>query len=271
MTTELVLIRHGHAVRVNGDYVQAPLTDLGRKQAELTGLRFCNESFHLDGFYSSPIRRTKETSALIGSKVAQVPAVRNGIQELEGLEVPYLVLMEFLAHIGWFGHYLYDNSGKPVHWPIMGRVSQVVTDVLKKHEGGRVGIVTHSGVISCILAWYFPDKRRRWWRYVVDNCSLTIFRLDGAKVELVVVNDTKHLSDALTTKQPPAASVQVVNKVEETVDAVTPKTAEQKASEAEPAAKAVETPTEKPSETPALKKVEEKVNEGATLEKEIKK
>ena len=178
-----------------------------------------------------------------------------------------LLMMEFLAHVGWFGHYLYDNSGKPVHWPIMGRVSQVVTDVLKKHDGGRVGIVTHSGVISSILAWYFPDKRRRWWRYVVDNCSCTIFRIDNAKVELVVVNDTKHLSDALTTKQPPAGTVQVVNKVEQTVDAVAaPKQGEQKTD----TAAAPKKEEEKGEEAPALKKVEEKVNEGATLKKEIK-
>jgi broad specificity phosphatase PhoE len=38
MATELILIRHGHAKRINGDYVHAPLTALGEKQAALTGL-----------------------------------------------------------------------------------------------------------------------------------------------------------------------------------------------------------------------------------------
>lgn len=262
MATELVLIRHGHAVRVNNDYVLAPLTDLGRRQAELTGLRLCDEAVHFDGYYASPLRRTRETSALIGSKIAQIPAIQNGIQELEGIEVPSLVLMEFLAHLGLFGSYLYVNSGKAVHWPIMGRVSRVVTDVLKKHTGGRVGIVTHSGVISSILAWYFPDKRRRWWRYVVDNCSLTIFRIDGTKIELVTVNDTKHLSDALTTKQPPAGTIQVVSKVEETVNG-------DGAAEKADVAPMPKSDKGKANEVPALEKVQEKVNEGATLKKEI--
>lgn len=225
MSTELVLIRHGHAVRVNGDYVNAPLTEVGRTQAELTGLRFCNQEIALDGFYSSPIRRTKETSALIASKISKIPAIQPGIQELEGIEVPTLVLFEFLAHVGWFGKYLYENSGKPVHWPIMGRVSQVITDLVKKHEGGRVAVVTHSGVISSILAWYFPNKRRRHWRYVVDNCSLTRLQIDGAHAELLVMNDTQHLSDALTTKQPPAGTVQVAQKVERKAEeVVAPKT-----------------------------------------------
>lgn len=218
--TELVLIRHGNAVRVNGDYINAPLTPLGRTQAERTGLRFCEENFHLDGFYTSPLRRTKETSALIGSKNGQIPSIRNGIQELEGFEVPMLAMMEFLAHVGWFGKYLYENSGKPIHWPIVGRVSSVVTEVLKKHEGGRVAIVTHSGVISSVLAWYFPNKRRRWWVYTVDNCSLTRLKVDGTQAELIVVNDTNHLSDALTTKQPPAQTVDAANKAEAKVEEI---------------------------------------------------
>lgn len=220
MSTELVLIRHGHAVRVNGNYVNAPLTQVGRTQAELTGLRFCNQDIAFDGFYSSPLRRTRETSALIASKIGKIPDIKNGIQELEGIEVPTLVLMEFLAHVGWFGKYLYENSGKPVHWPIMGRVSQVITDLLKKHDGGRIAVVTHSGVISSVLAWYFPQKRRRWWVYVVDNCSLTRLKIDGNSAELVIVNDTDHLSDALTTKQPPAATVQVAQKAENKVEQV---------------------------------------------------
>lgn len=221
MATELVLIRHGHAVRVNGDYVQAPLTELGRTQAELTGARFCNEGFEFDGFYASPLRRTKETSAIIGTKIGKIPAIQQGIQELEGIEVPTLVGMEFLAHVGWFGRYLYDNAGKPLPWwPIVGRVSAVIAELVKKYDGGRVTVVTHSGVISSVLAWYFPAKRRRWWQYTVDNCSLTRLFVVGAQAELIVVNDTAHLSAALTTKQPPAATVQVANKAEEKVEDV---------------------------------------------------
>jgi len=207
---------------VNGDYVKAPLTELGRTQAERTGLRFCDEAIHLDGYYTSPLRRTKETSAIIGSKINRIPAIQQGIQELEGIEVPALVLFEFLAHFGWFGKYLYENVGKPVKWPIMGRVSTVISDLVKKHDGGRFAITTHSGVISSVLAWYFPNRRRRWWVYTVDNCSLTQLRIDGTHAELIMVNNTDHLSAPLTTTQPPAKTVQVANKVEQQVEEALP-------------------------------------------------
>lgn len=222
METELTLIRHGHAVRVNGDYVRAPLTELGRKQAELTGMRFCAEQERFDGFYTSPLRRTKETSAIIGSKTEQIPDIKPGIQELEGIEVPLLVLFEFLARVGWFGGYLYNNVGKPLKWPIAGRVSTVISDLLKKHEGGKIAVVTHSGVISSVLAWYFPQKRRQYWVYVVDNCSLTRLRINGTRAELIIVNDSAHLSAALTTKQPPAATVEVAKQAEKKIEQAVP-------------------------------------------------
>lgn len=217
MSTELVLIRHGHAVRVKGDYIHAPLTELGKRQAELTGDRFCNDAFTFDRLYSSPLRRTKETSAIIGTKIGQIPSIQNGVQELEGFEVPLLVLSEFLAYVGWFGNYLYENSGKALTWPIMGRVSHVLAELVKRHDGGRFTLVTHSGVISSVLAWYFPNRRRRWWAYTVDNCSITCLRIQETTAELLMVNNTDHLSAALTTKQPPAGTVQVANKTEQKI------------------------------------------------------
>ena len=62
MSTELILIRHGHAVRVNGDYFHAPLTQLGQEQAKQTGQYFSVPENHLDGIYASPLRRTQETA-----------------------------------------------------------------------------------------------------------------------------------------------------------------------------------------------------------------
>jgi broad specificity phosphatase PhoE len=58
VATELILIRHGHAVRVKGDYIRAPLTQLGQEQAAQTGQYLGEPQNHLDGFYCSPLRRT---------------------------------------------------------------------------------------------------------------------------------------------------------------------------------------------------------------------
>src|SRR5512141_2046232 len=97
MATELILIRHGHAVRVHGDYYHAPLTQLGQEQAAQTGQYFSEPQNHLDGFYSSPLRRTQETAKIIGQKIGQSAEFRIGVQEVRWWELPALVILEILS------------------------------------------------------------------------------------------------------------------------------------------------------------------------------
>jgi broad specificity phosphatase PhoE len=223
MATELILIRHGNCVRINGDYVHAPLTDLGQEQAELTGKYLCERSERLAGLYCSPLRRARETAARIGAEAGLAPHVKNGIQEVEAAEVLPLVLCETLARSGLLGRYLYTHAGLPVHWPIVGRAARVMTELVALYPEQRVAVVAHSGVISAVLAWYYPMRRRRWWRYTVDNCSLTRLRVEGTRAELVAVNDTRHLQPEITTSQPPAPAVTAAAQVEDTIAAPPPR------------------------------------------------
>lgn len=209
MATELILIRHGHAVRVNGDYFHAPLTQLGQKQAEQTGQYFSAPENHLDGFYSSPLRRTQETAHIIGAKIGHDPELRSGVQEVRLIELPALVILEILSITDLVEDYLDTRAGGPIRWPIEGRVSAELLDIVAKHPDQRVAVIAHAGVISAALSWYLPEKRWRWWRTTVSNCSLTRFRVEGNRAELLAVNDIQHLSPALITTQPPTAVVEI--------------------------------------------------------------
>src|SRR5579859_4455406 len=91
LATELILIRHGYTIRVNGDYVHAPLTPLGQQQAAQTGQYLATQQ-PLGGLYSSPLRRAQETATLIGAQIGETPEIKAGIQEVEGVEVPLLGL-----------------------------------------------------------------------------------------------------------------------------------------------------------------------------------
>jgi broad specificity phosphatase PhoE len=99
MATEIILIRHGNAVRVNGDYFHAPLTELGQEQAAQTGQYFRASQNHLDGLYSSPLRRTQETANIIGAKIGQQAELRPDLQEVRSFELPILVILEILSHL----------------------------------------------------------------------------------------------------------------------------------------------------------------------------
>ena len=209
MATELILIRHGNAVRINGDYFHAPLTRLGREQAAKTGQFFNATQNHLDGFYSSPLRRTQETAHIIGSVIGQNAELRPGIQEVRFTELPALMVMEILSIADSVEDYLDAHAGGPIRWPIEGRVSAVLLDIVSRHPDQRVAVVAHAGVISAALSWYLPEKRWHWWRTTVSNCSLTRFRVEGNQAELLAVNDINHLDPALITTQPPTKVVEI--------------------------------------------------------------
>jgi 2,3-bisphosphoglycerate-dependent phosphoglycerate mutase len=209
MATELILIRHGNAVRVNGDYFHAPLTSLGQEQAAQTGMYFSAPENHLDGFYSSPLRRTQETAKIIGAKIGLDPELRQGVQEVMFFETPALVILEILSIFDPVEDYLDARVGMSIRWPIEGRVSAVLLDILAKHPDQRVAVIAHAGVISAALSWYLPEKRWHWWRTTVSNCSLTRFKVEGNRVELLAVNDIKHLSPVLVTTQPPTKTVEI--------------------------------------------------------------
>jgi len=209
MATELILIRHGNAVRVNGDYYHAPLTSIGQEQAAQTGEYFNVPQNHLDGFYSSPLRRAQETAHIIGAKIGQNAVLRSGVQEVRLNELPWLVIFEILSITYPVEDYLDARAGGPIRWPIEGRVSKVLLDIVARHPDQRVAVVAHAGVISATLSWYLPEKRWRWWRTTVSNCSLTRFRVEGNRAELLAVNDNQHLSPVVSTTQPPTKTVEI--------------------------------------------------------------
>jgi 2,3-bisphosphoglycerate-dependent phosphoglycerate mutase len=209
MATELIIIRHGHAVRIKGDYFHAPLTLLGREQAAQTGEYFNLPQNHLDGLYSSPLRRTQETASIIGAKIGQTAELRAGIQEIRMTELPLVVILEILSITDLVEDYLDAHAGGAIRWPIVGRVSAVLLEVLGKHPNQRVAVIAHSGVISAALSWYLPKKRWRWWRTTVSNCSITRFSVEGNRAELLTVNDIQHLSPAIITTQPPTKTVEI--------------------------------------------------------------
>src|SRR5258708_36467377 len=89
MATDLILIRHGNTIRVNGDYVHAPLTELGQDQATLTAQYLFERMQPLNGFYTSPLRRARETAALICDKFSAIPQVKSGVGEVGRPEMPF--------------------------------------------------------------------------------------------------------------------------------------------------------------------------------------
>jgi len=213
LATELILIRHGYTVRVNGDYVHAPLTPLGQRQAAQTGEYLLASRQVINGFYTSPLRRAHETADIIASKISIQPVVKNGVREVEGLEIPALGLYELASIFDPVEDYLDDRTGKPIRWPIEGRISQSVLEIIAAHPDQRVLVVAHSGVISAILAWYFPEERGEYWLTTVRNCSLTRLGVNNARVQILGFDEIRHLSPDVVTEQRPDRAVRLAKAI----------------------------------------------------------
>lgn len=213
MATELILIRHGYTIRVNGDYVHAPLTPLGQQQAAQTGEYLLASRQPIDGFYTSPLRRARETADRIASKTGVSPSVQNGVREVEGLEIPALGLYEVASIFDRVEDYLDERAGQAIRWPIEGRISQAVLEIIAAHPNQCAVVVAHSGVISAILAWYFPEERGEYWLTTVRNCSLTRLRVDQAKAEILGLDEIGHLSPEAVTEQRPDRAVRLAKAI----------------------------------------------------------
>ena len=209
MTTELLIIRHGNAVSIHGDYFHAPLTPLGQEQAAKTGQFLTAPQNHPDAFYASPLRRTRETAQIIGAEIEQTAEFRIGLQEVRWFEMPALVFLEILSITDLVEDYLDARAGLSIQWPIERRVSTVLLEIQAKHPDQRVVVVTHAGVISAALSWYLPEKRWHWWRTTSSNCSITRIRVEGNQANLLAVNDIQHLSPVPATTQPPTKTVEI--------------------------------------------------------------
>jgi len=209
MAAELILIRHGHAVRVNGDYHDAPLTTLGREQAERTAHFLNLPENHIDALYSSPLRRARETARIIADILGQPEEARRGIEEARWSEVLPLVAFELMSVTNLLDGYLSRHAGTPIYWPVEGRVARVLLDLLGCHPGQRIAVVMHAGVISAGLSWFLPARRWHWWRTTVSNCSITRFRIEDHSTTLLEVNGVKHLEPALVSTQPPTQAAEV--------------------------------------------------------------
>ncbi len=222
MSTELILIRHGHARRVNGDYHDAPLTTLGKEQAERTAHFFNQPENHIDVLYSSPLRRTRETAAIIGGITGHQVEARRGIEEARLAEVLPLILLELFSVTDPLDAYLYHHRGRLIHWPVEGRVSRVLLDSRHCHPDERIGVVVHAGVIAAGLSWYMPARRWHWWRSTVSNCSITRFRVENHRADLLEVNAVSHLQPELVSTQPPARVVEVAKETHPPAKTLTP-------------------------------------------------
>ncbi len=205
--TRLYLIRHGqsagNAEGRFGGHGPTPLSDLGQRQAELTAEGLAKEN--ISAIYSSDLYRAVQTaeplSRLVGIPVLTKPAFRErNVGVLEGLtfdESKQHHPKDYYALVNRNYHHVI--TGGESYRQLVKRAMDEVWEIIRKHQGERVAIFSHTGAI-CFMTLHLMGAIRRDTKQtpwlITSNCGVNRFEIRGRNnIRVLAINDTRHLSD----------------------------------------------------------------------------
>ena len=209
---EFLLVRHGEqefdpaaTLRHN---VDAPLSELGDRQALAVGERLA--AVTVDAVYASPLQRAFTTGQAIaghhGLYVHPTPALAE-IELWAGLDQDRSLLdnlgPEELTSI-------YRAAGASRRWDaypysedpagFRTRVRAAFDTIAAAHEGERVVVACHGGVINAFLAGIFGSPHDT--VVTVHHTSISMVRAAGERRAVVTVNDFAHVLPFQTERDP---------------------------------------------------------------------
>ena len=204
----LLLVRHGQSTwnreqRIQGQ-LDPPLSDEGRRQAELLGHRLAGRP--LAGFYSSDLKRALETSQAIAAAIGLDAVATPGLREIylgdwEGLRTEELAQRFPEAWARWTEEPDWDLvPGGEGTVLFETRVAAALDSILERHAHGDVLVVTHGGVIQVALHRVAARPSRGLFPFKIQNASLSAIEGRDGRMLIGGVNDTCHLEPDLLTE-----------------------------------------------------------------------
>ena len=200
-TTEVTLIRHGETEwNLSGrwqGHADSPLSERGVAQAEALGKRMKPGDFEF--FYSSDLDRAMHTSRLVGGPSGWEAIPNANLRErdlgvLEALTTEEMVERQPEAYQSF-------RNGGPDYVPPDGesfrqfceRCSKAVEEIALAHEGAKIGIVAHGGVLGAIFRHVLNIPLEAERNFVLLNCSLNRIEKKENGWNLVSWGDVAHL------------------------------------------------------------------------------
>lgn len=213
--TTFILIRHGQTdsnlatpnPRMSG-WTDLPLNHTGLRQIERLRRRFAGESPAV-AIYSSPLSRARHTAESIAAHVPVPIRLVGDLREINCGEVDGVPLAQVKqTHPSWWEKNLRQED-PDFRWPggesyreMRERCLNAIRTLAAAHEGERVIVVTHAGVITQLLGAIHHVSPAQWEVFRAENTSLSTLQW-GARPQLVRFNDHSHLH-GLSSAPPPA-------------------------------------------------------------------
>jgi broad specificity phosphatase PhoE len=207
-TTRLYLIRHGATSlsaedRFSGG-TEVDLSDEGRWQAACLAKRLADDK--IAAFYCSPMHRTVETASIIAQPFQMTPAPREGLREIhhgrwETMSRADVERQFPEEYASWQEDpFTFAPQGGESGVMVMARALPVIREIVLKHAGQTVAVVSHKATIRLILSSLLGFDARG-YRDRLDQspaCLNIVDFKDPVRARLMLFNDVSHYMD-----QPP--------------------------------------------------------------------
>lgn len=207
MKTTLLLIRHGESVANLGKYfagqTDVPLTERGRKQAELTAEHLKDRQ--IDVFCASPLSRAYETGLAAakhhGKTVEKVP----GLREINGGEWEQLTFEEITLRYPEDARVWNENIGlsRPTGGESPEEVQERVyaaLELLARENSGRVLCIASHGMAIrafCGRVLGLPMERLKELPFP-SNASVTTVEYEGGRFSMTHYSEDDHMGELVT-------------------------------------------------------------------------
>lgn len=202
---EILLIRHGETAwnrerRMQG-HIDIPLNDEGRRQARAVGLALASE--RPQAIVASDLQRARDTAQAIAD-VHELPIqLSDALRErcygaFEGMT--YQEIGERYPEVmrQWKARDLHarfptgERDAETLH-EFHQRCVSAVTDIARRHEGGKLVIVAHGGVLDCLYraaTGMALDAERN---FSIINAAINRLHWNGRGFSLLNWGDDTHL------------------------------------------------------------------------------
>lgn len=205
---EILLIRHGETewnrMRRMQGHIDIPLNDAGRRQAQALAAALAAE--RPQAIYVSDLQRARDTAQpaadLLDLPVTLDPALRERcFGAFEGMMYEEISAKypEAFARMQARDPHAQFPAGERKAETLDGfyrRAVGAVARIARRHDGGRLAIVTHGGVLDCLYREATGKAIDAERDFGIVNAAINRLRWHGGRFELLAWGDDAHLSGA---------------------------------------------------------------------------
>ncbi len=199
----LFLVRHGETEHNRQSLAlgqeDVPLNETGQRQAEALGRALSGE--RLSAVYASPLVRASRTAEAIAKPYGLEVVIEDGLIEMDVGEMDGMPFADVREKFPGFIERWLGPEGSNERMPggerlvdVRERAGAALSAIVKRHQGGRVCLVSHNFVILSLLTQLMGLELAGFRR--LSHSVAAISRVEwrhGAPV-VVSLNDTCHLA-----------------------------------------------------------------------------